>query len=329
METFKSFKTNLYDLNADGFTDIALKVFQYQAIYNAPYRDFISHIKVDPTRVRHIEDIPFMPISFFKTQRVKSGVWEPEIIFTSSGTTGQQTSRHEVADLEFYLTHSRRCFEFFFGDLRDYNFLALLPSYLERSGSSLIAMMEHFIQESQSPFSGFYLHDVERLLLDVERTKQDARKTIVWGVSFALTDLAEQHAPDLSHCMVFETGGMKGRRKELTRNELHNQLTQAFGVQQVYSEYGMTELLSQAYLLGDDGFRLPPWMKVIIRDITDPFAKGLLSQTGGINVIDLANWNTISFIETEDLGRAATNGTFEVLGRIDNSDVRGCNLLIG
>lgn len=329
METFKSFKTNLYDLNADGFTDIALKVFQYQAIHNAPYRAFLSHLKVDPTKVNRLEDIPFMPISFFKSQQVKAGAWEAEVIFTSSGTTGQQMSRHEVRDLQFYLTHSRRCFEFFFGDLRNYNFLALLPSYLERSGSSLIAMMEYFIQESHSPLSGFYLHDVERLLHDVALAKGDHRKTIVWGVSFALTDLAEQHAPDLGDCMVFETGGMKGRRKEMTRDELHLQLTQAFGVQQIYSEYGMTELLSQAYLLSNDGFRLPPWMKVIIRDITDPLSKGLQSQTGGINVIDLANWNTISFIETEDLGRVASNGNFEVLGRMDNSDVRGCNLLIG
>ncbi|RAV98602.1 long-chain-fatty-acid--protein ligase [Pseudochryseolinea flava] len=329
METFKSFKSNLYNVNADSFADIALAVFRYQAVQNAPYHAFLQHLGVNVTDVRKIDDIPFMPISFFKSQTMMSGKWEPEVTFTSSGTTGAQTSRHPVRDLQFYLRHSKRCFEYFFGALTNYNFLALLPSYLERSGSSLIAMMDYFIQESRSPFSGFYLYDVDRLLRDIEATKTDARKTVVWGVSFALTDLVEQFSPDLSHCLIFETGGMKGRRKEMTRYELHEKLTRAFGVQQIYSEYGMTELLSQAYLLTNEGFQLPPWMSVTIRDLTDPFAKGLQSQTGGINVIDLANWNTISFIETEDLGRLHPNGSFEVLGRMDNSDVRGCNLLVG
>lgn len=293
------------------------------------YKAFVDNLSINPQNVSRLEDIPFLPIAFFKTHAMQTGGWTPETVFTSSGTTGATVSRHPVRDLGFYLRHSERCFEHFFGPLTDYHFLALLPSYLERQGSSLIAMMDHFIKASGSPHSGFYLYTIDTLLADLEKLKHDSRKVILWGVSFALLDLVEQHHPDLGHCLVFETGGMKGRRREITRAELHTTITQGLNVRSIYSEYGMTELLSQAYTKGGSQFTAPPWMKVIGREITDPLTKGIVGETAALNVIDLANWNTISFLETEDLGRVYPDGTFEVLGRMDNSDVRGCNLLVG
>jgi hypothetical protein len=257
---------------------------------------------------------------------IKSGQWTAQAVFASSGTTGATTSTHHVRDLDFYLSHAEKNFTRFFGPLHDYHFLALLPSYLERKNSSLVAMMDHFIRTSGSPYSGFYLRDTPKLVEDIEKLRSDSRKTILWGVTFALLDLAENHKPDLGHCLVFETGGMKGRRKELTRDELHEVLRTELRVSNVYSEYGMTELLSQAYSLGK-AFQCPPWVKVLGRDVTDPFRKGLLGEICGINVIDLANWHSIAFIETEDLGKVYPDGSFEVLGRFDNSDLRGCNLL--
>jgi len=328
LDTFKSFESNLYGINDDTFADIALGLFRFQAAHNAVYKAFVDNLRVNPAQVQRLEDIPFMPIAFFKTHTVQTGVWTPQTVFTSSGTTGAAVSRHPVNDLAFYLRHSERCFEHFFGPLTDYHFLALLPSYLEREGSSLIAMMDHFIKASGSPYSGFYLYTVDKLLADLDKLRNDSRKVILWGVSFALLDLVEQYHPDLSHCLVFETGGMKGRRREITRAELHTTLTQGFNVSSVFSEYGMTELLSQAYTRGGAQFTAPPFMKIIGREITDPLTKGLVGETAALNVIDLANWNSIAFIETEDLGRVYPNGSFEVLGRMDNSDVRGCNLLV-
>ena len=237
-------------------------------------------------------------------------------------------SRHAVKSLDFYLNHAVRCFEYFFGDLRQFHFLALLPAYLERRDSSLVAMMQYFIDKSCSRYSGFYLHDTKKLLEDLEKLKEDGKKTVLWGVTFALLDLAERYKPDLSQCLVFETGGMKGRRQEITRSELHSILREGFGVDKVFSEYGMTELFSQAYSRGGNAFFTPPWMKIIARDMTDPMEKGLLNETAGINVIDFANVDSIAFIETEDIGKVFSDGSFEILGRFDNSDVRGCNLMV-
>lgn len=327
METFKSFESQIYSVNEKSFEYIALKLFRFQAANNPVYQSFIRHLKVDISRVDTVEKIPFLPISFFKEHEVKTGSWIPEITFTSSATTGTKVSQHALPDLRFYLQHSVRCFEFFFGSVKDFHFLALLPSYLEREGSSLIAMMDHFIKESRSDHSGFYLYDSGRLLGDIETISDGGRKVILWGVSFALLDLAEQHAQSLK-VKVFETGGMKGRRKEVTRNELHDTLKLAFQVDTIYSEYGMTELLSQAYTLGGTRFRCPPWMKIVGRELTDPMEKGLLNETAGINVVDLANLHSVAFIETQDLGKVFEDGSFEVLGRSDNSDVRGCNLLV-
>ena len=328
MDTFKSFTRKLYSVNDSSFPDIALELFQFQASRNPIYRLFIEHLGLSVSTISSVAQIPFLPISFFKTHLIQTGQWVPETTFTSSGTTKNGSSRHPVADLQFYLEHSRRCFEHFFGSVTNYHFLALLPSYLERQGSSLIAMMDYFIRESNSDASAFYLNDYPGLVEKLGSLKNDSKKTILWGVSFALLDLADKYTLDLESCMVFETGGMKGRRREITKNEMRDVLNVKINVKTLFSEYGMTELLSQAYSNDKNGFVCPPWMRVICRDITDPQTTGLLSETGGINVIDLANWQTISFIETEDLGKVYPDGSFEVLGRLDNSDLRGCNLLI-
>ncbi len=328
MESFKSFTQKLYSVNDATFNDIALELFQFQASANPIYGAFIKHLGLSASEISSVGQIPFLPISFFKTHLIQTEQWVPETIFTSSGTTKNGFSKHAVPDLQFYLTHSVKCFEHFFGPVTNYHFLALLPSYLERQGSSLIAMMDYFMRQSNSADSAFYLNDYAGLVEKLGLLKNDTRKTILWGVSFALLDLAEKYALDLRHCMVFETGGMKGRRREITKNEMRDVLSAKINVKSLFSEYGMTELLSQAYSKDDNSFICPPWMRVICRDITDPQTKGLLSETGGINVIDLANWRTISFIETEDLGKVYPDGSFEVLGRLDNSDLRGCNLMI-
>lgn len=326
MDTFKSFESEIYSVNGQSFKDIALRLFRFQAEHNPVYRSFIQHLRTDVAAVSSLTEIPFMPVSFFKDHDIKTGSWASETVFTSSSTSGTGVSRHAVASLDFYLDNATRCFEHFFGPLTDYHFLALLPSYLERQGSSLIAMIDHFIRAARSAKSGFYLHDVDRLLDDMKLIN-DSRTVILWGVSFALLDLAELHPAPLK-AMVFETGGMKGRKNEITRDELHETLTRAFSVGTIHSEYGMTELLSQAYTRGGSRFYCPPWMRIMGRDLTDPLQKGLLNETAGINVIDLANLHSAAFIETQDLGRVYGDGAFEVLGRADNSDVRGCNLLV-
>jgi hypothetical protein len=328
VDTFKSFIPQLYPDNAGAFSDIALKLFRFQAENNHVYKTFIQFLEMKVDKIHSINEIPFLPISFFKSHDIKSGNWTPETIFRSSGTTGQTTSSHAVADVGFYHRHAVKCFEEQFGSITNYHFLALLPSYLERNDSSLVSMMQYFIDQSQSSHSGFYLKDIDRLLHDIENLKSDKKKVIVWGVTFALLDLAEKHDPDLSGCIIFETGGMKGRREEITRMELHAILKSHFNVGKIYSEYGMTELMSQAYTKGDMLFSPPKSMKIIGRDISDPLEKGLFSQTAGLNVIDLANIYSVSFIETEDIGKVHADGSFEVLGRLDNSDVRGCNLLM-
>jgi hypothetical protein len=328
LNSFESFTGQIYTVNDQTFNNIALSLFRYQAANNAIYKEFITNLGVEVTEVNAIDQIPFLPISFFKSHSVKTGAWTAEVCFTSSGTTGMTTSKHEILSLDFYRKHAVRCFEHFFGSLRNYHFFALLPSYLERKDSSLVAMMQHFIAESGSGASGFYLYDLDKLIKDIKALPDDGKKAILWGVSFALLDLAEKSTLTFQNCMVFETGGMKGRRKEIIREELHEILKKGLGVNRLYSEYGMTELLSQAYMVDGRFFNPPPWMKIVGRDISDPLKKGLLSETCGINVIDLANWHSIAFIETEDLGKVNENGSFEVLGRMDNSEIRGCNLLV-
>ena len=318
----------LYPSNDSNFENIALRLFQVQATENSVYASYLRHLGVQSTKITSIEQIPFLPIGFFKTHQVQTGEWQPETVFTSSGTTGTATSSHLVRSTDFYLRHAQQLFEQQYGPLNQYNLLALLPSYLERQGSSLIAMIDWFIQQSGSPNSGFYLYNQTDLLAKVAALQHDKRKTLIWGVSFALLDLAEKQAVDWSHCLVMETGGMKGRRKEWVREDLHSFLCQKFNVMAIHSEYGMTELLSQAYSDGGGVFRAPASLRIQIRDLNDPFSPVADGKTGLISVIDLSNAHSCAFIQTQDLGRAMQKGHFEVLGRVDNSDVRGCNLLV-
>lgn len=325
----KSFEQVLYTVNDSTFDDIALRIFYKQAKENKVYRDFIGFLGIEPTSIDRVDKIPFLPISFFKSHDVVTGNQGiPEIIFTSSGTSGSFSSRHIVPQLSFYLSNAKRNFEFFFGSLTEYHILALLPSYLERDGSSLISMVNYFMAESQSSGSGFYLNNYEELLRQIKKVKDDGRKVLLLGVSFALLELAERFEVDLSQCIIMDTGGMKGKRKELTREELHEFLQNKFHVDVIHSEYGMTELMSQAYSAGGGLYSLPPWMKAVARDLNDPFKMEPIGKTGGINVIDLANLHSCAFIETQDLGKIHQNGRFEILGRFDNSDIRGCNLLV-
>lgn len=328
MSAPKSFEA-LALVNESNFENIALRLFQQQATENLVYASYLRHLGVLPTKITSIEQIPFLPIGFFKTHAVQTGHWQPETIFTSSGTTGMATSKHLVKSVDSYLRHAQTLFEQFYGPLNQYNLLALLPSYLERSGSSLIAMIDWFIQQTGSPHSGFYLYNQADLLAKVAALRLDSRKTLIWGVSFALLDFAEKHEVDWNHCIVMETGGMKGRRKEWVREELHRFLCVKFNVPAIHSEYGMTELLSQAYSSGEGVFQCPATLKIQIRDLNDPFSPVADGKTGLISLIDLANTHSCAFIQTQDLGRVVQNGYFEVLGRMDNSDVRGCNLLVG
>lgn len=328
MSTLKSFKDSLHSINEDNFEDIALQLFHFQAINNPIYSQYLHYLRCNSGEIRLLKDIPFIPISFFKTHIVKTGFWQPEATFTSSGTTGMEASRHEMLDLAWYLSLSEQIFTQFYGPPSDYHFLALLPSYLERKGSSLIAMVEHLIKQSKSEHSGFYLHNHNELINKITALRGSERKTILWGVSFALLDLAEAYEIDLSNCIVIETGGMKGRRKELIRDELHKFVSSRFNLSVIHSEYGMTELMSQAYSKGNGYYQCPSWMKVLVRDLNDPFST-LPVKTGQIKIIDLANFHSCAFIETQDLGQMHQIGSFEILGRLDNSDVRGCNLLVG
>jgi len=309
------------------FEDWALKVFKFQFENNIVYRSFCDLLYKHPVDVKSISDIPFLPIQFFKSHEVLSTNNTAEKTFTSSGTTGSITSKHLVTDIKLYEESYLKGFKHFYGNLEDYVVLALLPSYLERDGSSLIYMANDLIAKSKQLESGFYLNNLEELAKTLNQLETRGQKTLLIGVSFALLDLVEQFQFDLKHTLVMETGGMKGRRKEIVRQELHNKLQSGFGVSQIHSEYGMTELLSQAYSKGNGIFECPPWMKILTRDTEDALTLQQSQKTGGINVIDLANINSCSFIATQDLGKVNTSGQFEIIGRFDNSDIRGCNLM--
>lgn len=310
------------------FEQTALKLFQKQFIENSVYREFCSHLNIKSQKVKTLKDIPFLPIQFFKTHEVKTGNFSPELTFLSSGTTGQVQSQHHVKRLSLYEESFTQAFEYFFGNIEDYVILGLLPSYLEREGSSLIYMVDDFIQKSNFKESGFYLNELDHLSETLIRLDKSGHKILLIGVSFALLDLVEKKSFQLKNTIVMETGGMKGRRKEMIRKELHDVLSKGFGVKHIHSEYGMTELLSQAYSKGESKFECPPHMKILIRDTEDPFHYLENGKTGGINVIDLANVDSCAFIATQDLGKQVNNQAFEILGRFDQSDIRGCNLLI-
>ena len=321
--------SKIFDLkNPAAFEEAALKIFRFQAKENAVYRSFLQYLSVIPEKIDSVQEIPFLPIQFFKTHRVVTGLKKEGIIFTSSGTTGIQQSRHFVADLGWYENSFKKGFELFYGPVKDYTLLALLPGYLDRSGSSLIYMMNALIAQSGKEKSGFYLHDFEKLKDTINTLEEKKEKTLLIGVSFALLDFLEKNSFDLKNTIVMETGGMKGKRKELVREELHKILCSGFGVSAVHSEYGMTELLSQAYSKGNGIFYTPPWMKVLVRDPEEALTILPESRNGGINVIDLANIHSCSFIATQDLGKTYKDGSFEVLGRFDHTDIRGCNLMV-
>ena len=314
--------------NQKQFEKIALKIFRYQYENNKVYQEFCNYLKTEVQKVKTIQQIPFLPIQFFKSHEVLSTSNPIEATFTSSGTTGMITSKHLVTDVSLYEDSYRNAFSQFYGNIEDYVVLALLPSYLEREGSSLIYMVEDLIQLSNNSDSGFYLHNHEDLIKKLTALENDEQNVILIGVTYALLDLVEKQKFALKNTIVMETGGMKGKRKEMIREELHELLCMGFGVNAIHSEYGMTELLSQAYSLGNGIFECPNWMQILIRDTEDALTYVETGKTGGINVIDLANINSCSFIATQDLGKKYTNNTFEVLGRFDNSDIRGCNLMV-
>ncbi|RYE57720.1 MAG: acyl transferase [Sphingobacteriales bacterium] len=311
------------------FEDLCLEVFRHQVDNCTVYEKYISYLRIVPEKIVKWTEIPYLPIGFFKTHNVISSTDKPEIVFSSSGTTGIVQSKHLVTDPEVYRKSFNLAFEKFYGKVSDACLLALLPSYLEREGSSLIYMVDELIRQSHHPDSGYFLHNHDELHYTLNKLKSTGQKTILIGVTYALLDFIEAHQLDFPDLVVMETGGMKGKRREMVREELHELLKRGFGVDSIHSEYGMTELLSQAYSAGSGVFACPPWMRITLRDTNDPLSALTTDRTGGINVIDLANINSCSFIATQDLGRLHNNGDFEVLGRFDNSDIRGCNLLVG
>jgi phenylacetate-coenzyme A ligase PaaK-like adenylate-forming protein len=314
--------------NQKQFEKAALKVFRFQYENNLVYQEFCNLLKTNPQKVKSLHQIPFLPIQFFKSHNVVSNNNPIVTTFTSSGTTGAITSRHLITDVTIYEESYRQAFSQFYGNIEDYVVLALLPSYLEREGSSLIHMVEDLIQLTNNDNSGFYLNNHEELVQKLIELDKAGQNVILIGVTYALLDLIEKQKFQLQHTIIMETGGMKGKRKEMIREELHEQLCNGFGVTAIHSEYGMTELLSQAYSLGNGIFECPSWMQIHIRDTEDALTYINDGKTGGINVIDLANINSCSFIATQDLGKKYPNTTFEVLGRFDNSDIRGCNLMV-
>lgn len=318
-----SFKKDIYQIEESNFEAAAIALFDYQWHENILYQSYCQFLGKNPTNVKKLIDIPFLPIAFFKSHALQSGNWMPEKVFKSSGTGNTERSQHLIKNLNFYLENTTRAFEAFYGPVGQYQFRALLPSYQEQGDSSLIAMVDHFMSKTEG--SAYYLNRDEALIKDL---RHSTGPSMLIGVSFALLDLAEKYELDMSTQIIMETGGMKGRRKEMIRDELHMVLKNAFHLGDIHSEYGMCELFTQAYALDSGVFRFPPWAQVLIRDINDPFDYLLENRTGGINIVDLANVDSCAFIETKDLGKHDRKGTFEVLGRFDNSDIRGCNLLI-
>lgn len=305
------------------FEAAALELFRFQAERCKPYKEYISLLGIDPSEIERIEDIPFLPIELFKSHDIYCADTEPEIIFTSSNTGGTTPSRHMLASTEVYRRAFTQAFEAFYGKIEEWSIYGLLPNYLEREGSSLVYMTDELIRRAGS--GGFYLNDYERLIEDMER---DPKPKILLGVSYALWDVAEQYAPKLANTIIMETGGMKGRRKELTKSELHDILCRGFGVKSIHSEYGMAELTSQAYSKGEGIFETPRWMHILVRDVNDPLDHAPQGMRGGIDVIDLANLTSCAFIRTQDIGRKLDERRFVLEGRIAGSDIRGCNLLV-
>lgn len=310
------------------FNSLALEIFKFQYRNNHIYRSFVEKLNINVDLIVDYHDIPFMPIEFFKSFDIVCDTKLPDLCFLSSGTTGQIPSKHFIVNPNIYIESFRKSFALFYGDITNYCVMGLLPSYLERGSSSLVFMVNDMIQQSGHSQSGFYLNNLEELAAKLQKLDSSGQKIVLIGVTYALLDLIENFSLDLKNTIIVETGGMKGRRKEMIRQELHKVLERGFSVSSIHSEYGMTELLSQAWSKGDGVFVCPPWMKILIRQTNDPLSFAKNGKTGGINVIDLANINSCSFIATQDLGRSFEDESFTVAGRFDNSDVRGCNLMI-
>ena len=319
-----SFSEKIFSISSDAeFEVAALELFRRQAEQCPPYREYISLLGVNPAEVNRVEDIPFMPIEFFKWRDVYCGESKPEKVFTSSNTGGTIASRHMMQSLALYERAFTRAFEQFYGATEGWSIYGLLPNYLQREGSSLVYMVDRLIARCGS--GGFYLDEYEKLIADMAA---DAKPKILLGVSYALWDLAEQYAPKLENTIVMETGGMKGQREELPKSEFHKILTEAFGVEKIHSEYGMAELTSQAYSSGDGVFRAPAWMRVVVRDVNNPLKMLPAGSRGAVSIIDLANISSCAFIATQDVGRTFADGTFMIEGRLSGADIRGCNLLV-
>ena len=319
-----SFSEKIFSISSDAeFEAAALELFRRQAEQCPPYREYISLLGVNPAEVNRVEDIPFMPIEFFKWRDVYCGEGEPEKVFTSSNTGGTVASRHMMQSLALYEQAFTRAFEQFYGAAEGWSIYGLLPNYLQRDGSSLVYMVDRLIARCGS--GGFYLDEYEKLIADMAA---DAKPKILLGVSYALWDLAEQYAPKLENTIVMETGGMKGQREELPKSEFHKILTEAFGVEKIHSEYGMAELTSQAYSSGDGVFRAPAWMRVVVRDVNNPLKMLPAGSRGAVSIIDLANISSCAFIATQDVGRTFADGSFMIEGRLSGADIRGCNLLV-
>lgn len=322
MSFINNFKQTLFTITSSSFEDKALELFCYQAQNNPIYKEYLKLLKVNSSSVKTIEQIPFLPIEFFKYHKVITGENVYSHIFLSSGTTQQERSKHYIKDISFYLEISEKIFNTFYGDIEGYTLLALLPSYQENPQSSLIAMIDFFIKKSNNPDSGYIKTDFKEI-----KKLMQKKPVILFGVTYALLDFAENNTEDVSDLIVIETGGMKGRREEMLKEQFYDVLRKALGLKNIHAEYGMTELLSQAYSKGDGIYECPPWMKVLTREINDPFAINNKLNSGGINIIDLANADSCAFIETKDIGSCLPDGRFKIMGRFDNSDVRGCNLL--
>ncbi len=321
--------SNIFKITNDQeFLKCTLDIFNYQYNYNLVYQKFVDGCKIIPSEVNTLNKIPFLPVDFFKSHLVKSGNFSEEIVFTSSGTTGELPAKHFIKDIHVYENSFLKSFELFYGNPDQYVFLSLLPSYLERTGSSLIYMMDKLVSLSKDKRSGFFLYDHDKLNNLLIELKQECKKVILIGVTYALLDFVNEYQVDFPELIVMETGGMKGKRKEMVRDEVHQNLVSSLNVDSIHSEYGMTELLSQAYSKGRGIFICPPWMKILVRDMYDPFQYCKIGATGGINIIDLANLDSCAFIATQDLGKLTGEHSFEIIGRYDASDIRGCNLMV-
>lgn len=327
MSLINSFKKRVANIGEENFEELTLDIFRFQAVNNPVYHAYLQHLNIDVSDVHSTTQIPFLPIEFFKTHEVKSGEWESKKTFMSSGTTGMIRSKHYLDEIEFYLENTRLIFESFYDSLATFRFFALLPSYQEQGNSSLITMVDYFMQEAKQDDGGYYLNNTQELTRQIRQSLDRKSKVALFGVGYALLDLCDNSRESLDGLLIIETGGMKGRREEMTKDEFYEIMRSELGEVTIHSEYGMTELLSQAYSDGQF-FRPGRTMRVMIRDVNDPFSQLSDGRVGGVNVIDLANIHSCSFIETKDLGRSFPDGRFEILGRIDNSDIRGCNLLV-